>query len=376
MHCCSAPVLDGVEGSSNPLPEMSKEMRDGSNVSSEGLVVTEQNPDAVEMWDRFISGLDGATYCHRQEWKQIVEAAYSLDARQIYVFLGSECVAVFPVVVMPKLPGQAEWAVSQAFCNYGDILIKPGNDPDALRTACLQYLARQGVHKVEVRHKDDTPGEATEVTLILALPHAAEDLWRRVGDKARNQVRKAEKKGLTAQWGREQVDELYDVYAANMGRLGTPVHARAFFVAIVREFGEDADVLTVRLAGKVVGAMLLLKHGATWADPFASSLPGYQQYNPNMLLYWEALRIACERGAKFFDFGRSKSGSGTDKFKRQWGAMPYPLDYRTYIDGVAHGAASTTLYRSSAGKMVSDMWRYLPSWAQLRLGPMVRRYIP
>lgn len=336
-------------------------------------VVDAQHEEGIRA---FIVGHPESTYCHRAEWRGIVESAYGLDTKQISLHRDSECIAVLSAVVMPTLLAREKRAVSQAFCNYGDILVKPGEDQDELRAACLQYLASQGLRKVEVRKKTAAPGESDEVTLILELPENADILWRQVGDKVRNQIRKAEKTGLVTRWGKEQIGELYDIYAANMGRLGTPVHAREFFEAIVAKFGDDADVLTVRLEDKAIGGMLLIKHRDTWADPFASSLPGYQRHNPNMLLYWEALRRACGQGVRFFDFGRSHAGSGTDRFKRQWGALAYPLDYRTYIDGIATDAASTKLYRGSAGRLVSMAWQKLPQGLQRRLGPKLRRHIP
>jgi len=289
-----------------------------------------------------------------------------------------EWIGLFPVVKMPSLPGTGGRAVSVAYCNYGGVVPAHGQEGHhaEILAASLDYLAEQGLRRVEVRQRGFEPGESSEVTLILPLPENSEMLWRSVGDKVRNQVRKATKSGLEVKWDRLDSGALHDVYAANMGRLGTPVHGAGFIEAIVREFGADAEILTVRLKEKVIGAMLLIKHGTTWADPIASSLPGYQGCNPNMLMYWEALRAACEQGASFFDFGRSALGSGTYKFKRQWGAVAYPLNYCSYKDGVRQGAGSTSFYRGSAGALVSSGWRRLPSFLQRSLGPQLRRWIP
>lgn len=339
------------------------------------FLINESEAITAATWNDFLSVCPAATYCHRYEWKPIIEAAYGLTVKQLLIDFEGQLVGAFPLVLTPGLGGRA---VSMAYCNYGDVAAAEGWQdyvPD-MRSACLEYLARNGVKKVEVRSKIEKSGEAREVTLILGLPATSDELWRNIGDKARNQVRKAKRSGLVTQWGSEQVDDLYAVYAANMGRLGTPVHARTFFERAVSEFGDDADVLTVRLEGKVVGAMMLIKHNNTWADPFASSLPGYQQYNPNMMLYWEALRSASLHGARFFDFGRSQVGSGTAKFKSQWGAIAYPLEYRTFIGGVAHDIALTGLYRGRMGKVVSRVWSRLPATVQLVLGPAFRRHVP
>ena len=39
------------------------------------------------------------------------------------------------------------------------------------------------------------------------------------------------------------------------------------------------------------------------------------------------MRRACERGYKFFDFGRSKHNTGSFDFKKNWGFEPQQLHY-------------------------------------------------
>jgi CelD/BcsL family acetyltransferase involved in cellulose biosynthesis len=98
--------------------------------------------------------------------------------------------------------------------------------------------------------------------------------------------------------------------------------------------------------------------------------------NPNMLMYWEAMRAACENGAREFDFGRSHRGSGTYDFKKQWGAEEAGLNYFTYRDAALAQAAATDFYRSDAASRLSSVWRKLPAAVQRRLGPAVRRWVP
>jgi len=44
-------------------------------------------------------------------------------------------------------------------------------------------------------------------------------------------------------------------------------------------------------------------------------------------MYWELTRRASERGLKVFDFGRSKKGTGSFDFKKNWGFEPQDLHY-------------------------------------------------
>ena len=52
----------------------------------------------------------------------------------------------------------------------------------------------------------------------------------------------------------------------------------------------------------------------------------------NDFKYWELMRRSCERGIKVFDYGRSKQGTGSYAFKKNWGFEPKPLhyEYRLY----------------------------------------------
>ena len=47
----------------------------------------------------------------------------------------------------------------------------------------------------------------------------------------------------------------------------------------------------------------------------------------NDFKYWELMRRACERGLRVFDYGRSKHGTGSFDFKKNWGFEPTPLHY-------------------------------------------------
>lgn len=51
----------------------------------------------------------------------------------------------------------------------------------------------------------------------------------------------------------------------------------------------------------------------------------------NDFMYWELMRRACERGLKVFDFGRSKRGTGSFDFKKNWGFEPTPLYYEYFL---------------------------------------------
>ena len=51
----------------------------------------------------------------------------------------------------------------------------------------------------------------------------------------------------------------------------------------------------------------------------------------NDFMYWEVMRRAVEKGVKIFDYGRSKIGTGSYSFKKNWGFTPEPIFYEFYL---------------------------------------------
>ena len=91
----------------------------------------------------------------------------------------------------------------------------------------------------------------------------------------------------------------------------------------------------------------------------------------NMLLYWEALRFACDRGYHWFDFGRSTPGGSHHRFKAQWGATAVPL-YWHYWQATP-GPVPERNPQNPRYQLAIRMWRRLPLPMTRMLGPLLAR---
>ena len=83
------------------------------------------------------------------------------------------------------------------------------------------------------------------------------------------------------------------------------------------------------------------------------------------------MRRAAARGARVFDFGRSKTGTGPYAFKKNWGFEPTPLPYEYRLlsrDSVPQNNPLNPRYRLMIGA-----WRRLPRPLVNWLGPRVVR---
>lgn len=213
-----------------------------------------------------------------------------------------------------------------------------------------------------------------KVTLVRSLPPDPDLMWRDLDSKVRNQIRKAERSGISIEvGGLDRLDEFYRVFAINMRDLGSPVHSRQFFSALVETFGQAAHVVIARKNTLPVGGLIAVDFGDTRYVPWASTLRTYNPLCPNMLMYWETLRRACIDGMARFDFGRSSRGSGTYRFKRQWGAEDAQLYW--YTIPVSGGRPTRISPHERKWVVVSRVWGQLPVGLTRLIGPIIRRYL-
>jgi len=175
------------------------------------------------------------------------------------------------------------------------------------------------------------------------------------------------------------LNDFYNVFCENMRDLGSPVHALEWFRSVLEEYGNRSRIGVVYFGKQPVAAGLILFCGDTVSIPWASSLRKYNALSPNMLLYWDFLKYSCENGYKRFDFGRSTPGTGTYKFKEQWGAIPNIL-YLITIGLSKNNKRQLNVLNISNNRNITkelaiNVWRKLPASLTYSLGPIIRKYI-
>jgi hypothetical protein len=92
-----------------------------------------------------------------------------------------------------------------------------------------------------------------------------------------------------------------------------------------------------------------------------------------MMMYWNLLDRALQRGSSVFDFGRSTIDGPTYKFKKQWGAEPEPAMWQYHQRG-----AATRELRPDNPKYARfiKIWQKLPVRLTKLIGPRIVRGIP
>jgi FemAB-related protein (PEP-CTERM system-associated) len=301
--------------------------------------------------------------------------------------LGHECVyliatedagaivGILPLVRVKSLLF-GHYLVSMPFLNYGGPLGTP-EAVEALSDHATALATKEQVRVLELRSRTELPitlpVSHRKITVVLDLPSdGADALWKQFDAKVRSQVRRPQKEGITVRFGADQVTPFFDIFSHHMRDLGTPTLPKTLFTAIADTFPDDVLFGCAYYNGLPVACGCGFFWDTEFEMTWASALRAYNKQSPNMLVYWEFMQQAINRGATLFNFGRCTPGGGTHKFKRQWGAHDEPLWwYHERASGATMPAEGEGAY-----SLGPRLWQKLPLPIATALGPHIVRFIP
>jgi serine/alanine adding enzyme len=336
----------------------------------------EQFTGGAAEWNAFARAQVGYTHFHRHEWRDVMADVFGHECIYLAARDGHGTLQGVLPLVRVKSVVFGHYIVSMPFLNYGGPLGTAAGITAVVDEA-VALGRRDKVKLLEMRSRValavDLPVSHRKITVLLDLAPTSEAAFKRFDAKLRSQVRRPQKEGVTVTFGRDQVEPFFHVFARHMRDLGTPTQSKRLFAAIAETFPDDAWFACAYLRGQPVAAGCGFLFGDEFELTWASSLREYNRESPNMLLYWALMERAIAGGVKTFNFGRCTPGSGTYKFKMQWGGREEPL---WWYDLSRDEHAKTPSPDDGAFSWGPRVWRRLPLPVATALGPGIVRYIP
>jgi FemAB-related protein (PEP-CTERM system-associated) len=281
-------------------------------------------------WDAFVNRCPEATFFHRTQWREIIESVFRHRTYYLYAENAGEIVGVLPLAhVASRLFGSS--LVSLPFCVYGGAAVTNPAARVALHRHAFELASSLEVGHLEMRNREVTePGWLSRdlyATFRKALLPDPEANFEEIPSKRRNMVRRAAKAGLRAVVN-DSMDQFFPLYADNVHRHGTPPFPKRYFLALANAFGRDQEILTVLDAtGRAVASAFLFYFRDEIIPYYVGDCVEARNLAANDFMYWEIIRHAAARGCRTFDWSRSKKGTGSFEFKKNWGFAPQPLHY-------------------------------------------------
>lgn len=330
-------------------------------------------------WDQFVDSQEHGTIFHKTVWKRIMTSTFAYRPCYLFAEENERICGVLPIFHVRSLfAGNA--LISSPFAVYGGILAVDENAEQALLEGCKMYAWQCGASYIELRQrlsctiKELQTRDSLYCTFLKPIRRSPEECLSALPREARRLVRKAQKLGLTGKIAREGVKDFYEIYAASVRHLGTPVFPRRLFENCLQELKDDADLLLIYHENRPVAGVLSFYYRQTVFPYYGGSLPNKCDLAPNNFMYWTLMHHAGSRGYTCFDFGRSKRGTGVFDFKRHMGFEPISLPYQyCLMNGAALPNNNPT---NPKFRLAIEAWRHLPLALTKMLGPKLVKAFP
>nr|CRH08074.1 Conserved protein of unknown function, putative acyl-CoA N-acyltransferase [Candidatus Magnetococcus massalia] len=324
-------------------------------------------------WDAFVTAHGEGSFFHLSGWQRLLEELYGHTSYYLYAEQAGQIVGVLPLArVTSRLFG--DQLVSTPFCVYGGALASSAEVLQALLKTARQMAELLDVDHLELRSSQPLdarwvpkPLYATFRKPIVADPEAN---LMAIPRKQRAEVRRGIKAGLSVTL-ESDVSGGYAIYAESLRNLGTPVFPVGHFQTLKRIFGDGVEMAVVRDGGQPVSSVLSFYYKDQVLPYYGGARPTGRRVGAYPYMYYDLMNRAASRGARVFDFGRSKVGTGAYDFKRFYGFSPEPLHYGYHL--VQSRQLPDLNPLNPKYQRFIRLWRQLPLPIANLLGPRLAR---
>ena len=326
-------------------------------------------------WDRFVLTEPQATFFHLSGWQRIIERVCGHRTHYLYARREGRITGVLPLAeIKSRLFGHS--LLSTPFCVYGGFVATAEVDRHALEQRARSLAEQLDVDYLELRNLHASTGEWQSkelyVTFRKTLSANETENLHAIPRKQRAMVRKGIQANLKSEID-DDIERFYDMYSISVRNLGTPVLGRRYFAALLDEFGSAIEVMTVSLNDKPVSSVLSFYFRDQVLPCYGGGTGDARDLKANDFMYWELMRRAVPRGSTLFDFGRSKVGTGSYRFKKHWGFEPEKLEYQYHL--VRSTEMPDLSPMNPKYRTMIAAWRRLPIWVSRAVGPMIARHL-
>lgn len=319
------------------------------------MLLTAQEPDRIEDegidappvivdplrrpdWDAMVAGQPRATIFHGAGWARVLNETYGHVPMYVCRFDGARLAGLLPLMeVASRWTGRR--GVSLPFTDGCAPLCGEDGDARSLYSEAMECGRQRRWKYLECRSYESAwEGAMPSLEFYghaIDLGVGVGGLFANLDGASRRAVRKAEAGGVKMEFStdEEAIRTFYGLHCGTRRRHGLPPPPFRFFENIQRHIlGLGLGFVAIaRIGNKPAAAGVFFYHGGEAIYKFGASDFGFQQYRPNNLMMWGAMRRCAEDGLSTLNLGRtSLSNDGLRRFKLGLGAAETKMRYAKY----------------------------------------------
>lgn len=352
-------------------------MRAGAEVAEKETVVgqggdtVEINPLSYPGWEALLAARPDVSFFHGSAWARVLHETYGHEPVYFCRFDGERLAGLFPVMEVSSL-----WTGPRGVSlPFSDVCPPVGSGTDqgaALYDAAMSRGRLRGWRYLECRGHLPGGREATPSLSFyghtLDLDSKPDAAFQRFDGAVRRGIRKAEKSGLSIEFGDDlaAIRTFYALHCLTRRYHGLPPQPFRFFANIARHIlGDGRGFVAIASVGaRPVAAAVFFQGGRQAIYKFGAFDRAFQHLRPNNQLMWEAIKRLSANGFTSLHLGRTSLGNpGLRRFKLGFGAREEVMSYYRF-DFAAQ--RYTTQADRAQGGWASGILRRLPLvWLRL-----------
>jgi FemAB-related protein (PEP-CTERM system-associated) len=328
----------------------------------------------VGRWDAFVKAHPEGTFFHLAGWRAVIERAFHHSTYYVFTERDGLVTGVMPLVHVRSRLFQSA-LISNAFCVYGGPIACDDASRNQLVDYALAEMDRLEVNHVEFRNRRSSGSGWSYKSDLYAtfrreIDTDPEVSLRMIPRKQRAVIRQSLRNNLEVNHEMD-VYRFYNLYAESVRNLGTPVFSLNYFKLLASVFSDASEMTTVFCHGKPVASVFSFFFRDEVLPYYGGGTIAARSLGANDLMYWTVMCDASTKGYRIFDFGRSKRGSGSFNFKRNWGFTAEPLFYEFKLK--EPGEIPNINPLNPKYRLFIEGWKRLPVPLTKILGPRIAR---
>ncbi len=330
-------------------------------------------------WDRYVTCHSDGTLFHTVAWRDAVCDCFPHESYFLLAEDSGRIVGILPLfLVRSRLAGRLLISVPYATC--GGILADSDGIARALFDESQEIARRFRCRSIEFRSERAVlaglPIVDRYVGFARELPAEAGAVLVWLPRKARAVVRHARvRHKLSLSIDDAHVEDVWNLYARNMRRLGSINYPRRFFERLLARTPGAHWTALVFWNGRPVAGLITFLFKDRVVPYFFGCTDEARECGAAHYVYYRMMQRGAEFGYRNFDFGRSRRDNrGSFDFKRFQGFEPRPLGYQCFA---LDGRKGPNLTPTALGfKVARAIWSHLPLFVTRPLGARLATHIP
>jgi hypothetical protein len=339
------------------------------------------DPTRFPGWDERLSWHPDATVFHTSAWARVLSDTYEYLPAYLTFLEKDRLVGLLPFMeIRSWITGMR--GVSLPFTDVSVPILPDGFGFEGAMSQVISLAETRGWKTVEIRGRGpgmgNLPASAEYLCHDLDLTVGEESLLSRYRRNVRRNIRKAEREGISVSEDitPEGMREFYHLNCLTRREHGLPPQPIRFFEHLREHVLEQGFgfLMMARHRKKAIAGALFLLFGGKAVFKYGASDLRYQEFRANNLVFRDAIRLLCGKGARTLSFGRTDLGhEGLRQFKLAWGTtetrhqyVKYDVRSKSYLSEVS--THPSTSWKSTMSKLPIPVLRIIGNVAYRHVG--------